>query len=134
MVSSISTMVTFVSQTRRPRKNFYYTSIMITRTTSALENHIKHYQENTSGPALARMSTNTLLPALNAFVTSLVTKSQPASCIPYQSLMNDSLTLQWTLLDRFLNRTDMIRSLLSQTGSPIMSALNLRTQRQQLQT
>src|SRR5436190_9098184 len=97
MVSYTFTMVAFVFQTRNPCVNCYYTSIMITRITLAWENHIKHYRVDISGPVLARMSANILLPALNVFVTSPVIKSWPVSYILYQYHTNDFRILRWTL-------------------------------------
>src|SRR5436190_23749844 len=97
MVSFTFTTVVFVFQTQNLRVNYYYISIMIMRIILVWGNHIKHYRVDISVPVLARMSANIPHLALNVFVISPVIKSRPASCIPYQYLMNDFRTLRWTL-------------------------------------
>ena len=84
MVSYTSTIVASVFQTQSPHASYCYTSIMITKITSAWENHIKHYREGISGPVSPRMSANTLPLALNVFTRSSTTGSLLVFCILYQ--------------------------------------------------
>src|SRR5438876_4422777 len=93
-----------VFQTLSLSANYYFISIMTMRIISALERHIRPCQGDTFGLVSPRMSANILPPARNASTTSPTIKFQLVFFIPYQYLMNGSLTSQWILWVPFLNQ------------------------------
>src|SRR5437762_10526326 len=97
---------------------------MTMRIILALERHIKPYQGDTSGLLSPRMSVNILPPAHNASATNPTIEFQRVFFIPYQYLMNGSLTSQWTLWVPYPNKMVSTQSSLSWIDSRITSALN----------